>query len=67
MKQILFVALAVFLFFAYTSCTSGNKSDVVSKNTVGEQKNLAAFETVSKAFETGDVSGIDGAVADDLY
>ncbi len=60
MKKIFFVAIAAALFI--TSCndaTSDKSSDT-------KQKNIAASDGISKAFETGDVSKIDSFVSDDF-
>ncbi|MEO6454837.1 MAG: ester cyclase [Ginsengibacter sp.] len=64
MKTILFAALAGLL----SICTSCNDSGTASENkeSTPEQKNMAAFDNVSKAFQTGDVSSIDSSVADDF-
>src|SRR5205823_1288231 len=74
MKKILFAAACFTLCF--TSCNSGNKSGTASDNksdTAGTasnnsmaQKNIDASHIVDKAFETGDVSSIDSAVASDF-
>jgi predicted SnoaL-like aldol condensation-catalyzing enzyme len=71
MKTILFAAVCFALCF--TSCNSDNKSGAANDNTSGTasdnsmtQKNLDASHVVDKAFETGDVSGIDSAVANDF-
>ncbi len=65
MKQIFFAAFAGLLCFC-TSCDSNKPAAADNGNHEMEQKNIAAFETVGKAFETGDVSGIDSTVADDF-
>src|SRR5436309_2782410 len=63
MRKIFFTAVCFALCF--TSCNSNNKSGVAKDNSM-TQKNLDASHIVSKAFETGDVSGIDSAVASDF-
>ncbi len=65
MKRILFSAFAG----AICICTSCDSNVPVASDTginAQQEKNLASFETVNKAFETGDVSGIDSVVADDF-
>ena len=62
MKTILLAAFAGLLSLC-TSCNSGTND--TSGNT-SEQKNMAAFDTITKAFQTGDISGIDSVVADDF-
>jgi predicted SnoaL-like aldol condensation-catalyzing enzyme len=63
MKKILF-ALSVGLFCFFVSCN--NSSPVSSADNSQTQKNLDASHVVSKAFETGDASGVDSVVADDF-
>ncbi|MEO6221446.1 MAG: ester cyclase [Ginsengibacter sp.] len=65
MKQIFFAAFAGLLCIC-TSCNPGADSTTDTKTTSDEEKNVAAFETVTKAFQTGDISGIDSTVADDF-
>lgn len=65
MKQVFFAAFAGLICIC-TSCDSNKPVTADNGNQEMEQKNLAAFETVGKAFETGDVSGIDSTVADDF-
>jgi len=62
MKKILLAASAV-LFCCFISC---NDEKAESKESSAAQKNLAASHIVSKAFETGDISAIDSAVASDF-
>src|SRR6266516_1681259 len=62
MKKILFTAFEGLVCIC-TSCNSKNTSD--NTNAQG-QKNLAASDVISKAFQTGDVSGIDSVVSDDF-
>jgi predicted ester cyclase len=63
MKKILFTAFAGLLCIC-TSCDS--KTESTSDNHAQEQKNLAASDVITKAFETGDISGIDSVVSDDF-
>ncbi len=65
MRKILFAAFAG-LFSICISCNSETAGTLDDTNTAEEQKNLAASNVISKAFETGDVSGIDSVVADDF-
>jgi len=64
MKKVFFAAF-VGIICICNSCTS-DTATTSSKNTEVEQKNLAANDVVMKAFQTGDVSGIDSVVADDF-
>ncbi len=61
MKKILFAAFAMCMF---ASCT--NDATTTTKVTTEEQKNVAASDVIMKAFQTGDVSGIDSVVSDDF-
>jgi predicted SnoaL-like aldol condensation-catalyzing enzyme len=68
MKKILFVFACFALFFI--SCNSDSKPVVVTDTPAAgnaisamAQKNLDAMHVVNKAFETGDVSGIDSILA----
>lgn len=65
MKQLFFAAAAGMLCFV-TSCDSNNSVATTGKHTAQEQRNLAASDVIVKAFQTGDVSGIDSVVAVDL-
>jgi predicted SnoaL-like aldol condensation-catalyzing enzyme len=64
MKKI-FIALLAGAFIIFTSCNdqTAGTSDGMSEQA---QKNLEASRVVSKAFETGDVSGIDSVVAENF-
>lgn len=64
MKKLFFAAAAALLCI----CTSCETKMDTTTDTEGsaEQRNLAAFETVNKAFETGDVRGLDSVLADDF-
>ncbi|HUR11104.1 MAG TPA: ester cyclase [Flavitalea sp.] len=61
MTRTLFVFFIVLCFF--TAC---NDDSTASKEDSPMQKNLAASHIVNKAFETGDASQIDSAVASDF-
>ena len=65
MKQIFLSAFAGLLCIC-TSCDShvGTTSDSGKDST--QAKNLAAFDVVSKAFDSGDTGGIDSVVADNF-
>ncbi|HEV8282789.1 MAG TPA: ester cyclase [Chitinophagaceae bacterium] len=66
MKKILFAISAVLLWFCF-SCNSGTTASSSEKETNSQvQKNLDASHVVSKAFETGDASGVDSVIADDF-
>lgn len=66
MKTILLAAFTG-LLCTCISCDSKTESTTSdNSNQAQEQKNLAASNTISRAFETGDVSGIDSVVADDF-
>lgn len=65
MRKILFAAAAGLLFI-FTACNDEKTGTSDNGNTTEEQKNLAASQTISKAFGTGDVSSIDSVVADDF-
>jgi predicted SnoaL-like aldol condensation-catalyzing enzyme len=65
MKQILSFFTAA-LLLCCSSCNSDNKTASETKDNSAAQKNLAASHIVSKAFETGDPSKIDSAVASDF-
>ena len=68
MKKTLFLAFAGLLCI----CASCNNPDTTTTtagdndNKAMEEKNLAASNVVMKAFQTGDVSGIDSVIADDF-
>jgi len=47
------------LICIFTSCDS--KTESTSGNNDKAQKNMAASDAISKAFETGDISKIDSA------
>ena len=62
MRNILFAGLLCIC----TSCNSETAGTSDNNDNTEEQKNLAASNVITKAFQTGDVSGIDSVVADDL-
>ena len=64
MKKIFlsFTAMLVFIVISCNDKTAGTSTDLSPK----AQKNLDASRAISKAFETGDVSGIDSVVASDF-
>jgi predicted SnoaL-like aldol condensation-catalyzing enzyme len=63
MKKIFFAAFAGLLF---VSCDSKTEATSENKESSPEQKNRAAFDSISKAFQTGEITGIDSLVADDF-
>jgi len=66
MKKFFFVAFAG-LLCTCNSCTS--KTDTATSGNSDkeqQQKNIAASDVVTNAFQTGDVSGLDSVVADDF-
>lgn len=62
MKKIFFAAFAGLLCI----CTSCNDAATSDNKSSAREKNIAASDVISKAFETGDVSGIDSVVSDDF-
>lgn len=64
MRKILFAAIAGLLCIC-TACNNPN-ADASNGNSKDREKNLAASQTITKAFQTGDVSGIDSVVADEF-
>ena len=64
MRKFFFPAFAA-LFCLY-SCNDGVKVAGDTKDNSMAEKNMQASRTVAKAFETGDVSGIDSVVATDF-
>ena len=62
MKKILFVVSAGLV----CCCISCNNEKTEAKESAAAQKNLEASHIVTKAFETGDISSIDSAVASDF-
>ena len=66
MKKIIFIVFAGM----FCICTSCNNTPATTGGDSGKdstaQKNLAAFDIVSSAFQTGDASKIDSVVADDF-
>jgi len=68
MKKMLFFILGG-LPFVFTACNDSTETSTASAPTSSNsaaEKNLAASRTVNKAFETGDASLIDSAVAPDF-
>lgn len=65
MKRLTAIALAGLMFLAI-SCEDKKHENTEVKTNDKEAKNIAAFETVNRAFETGDVSHIDSVVAEDF-
>lgn len=63
MKKIIFPALAG-LMFMFTSCEDHTTASSDSGKDSTQAKNIAAFETVTKAFDSGDPSGIDSVIAE---
>jgi predicted SnoaL-like aldol condensation-catalyzing enzyme len=62
MKKIIFPALAAFI----CSCISCNNPAATDDNAGKDsttQKNIAAFDDISRAFQTGDISKIDSVVS----
>ena len=67
MRKILFLFLGS-LPFVFSSCNNGTTTETSSAapSTSMADKNLASSQIVTKAFETGDPSMIDSAVASDF-
>ena len=63
MRKIVFFAIAM-ISFAFFSCDHVKVAS--SSDSSAAQKNLDAHHKISKAFETGDVTGLDSVVADDF-
>lgn len=68
-----FIAAFAGLICICTSCNNPAPDTTTTTTTAGadnskaqEEKNIAADDVVMKAFQTGDVSGIDSAIADDF-
>src|SRR5215213_1511276 len=64
MRKFFFPAFAA--LFSLYSCNDGVKVAGETKDNSMAEKNMQASRTVAKAFETGDVSGIDSVVATDF-
>ena len=62
MKKILILSAS--LLFIFASCS--NKKDDDGGMSATAKKNIEAVRTVTKAFDSGDVSGIDAVIADDF-
>ena len=65
MKKIFISAFAGLLCMC-TACNTPATTTADNDNKAQEEKNLAASNVVGKAFETGDVTGVDSVVADDF-
>ena len=65
MKKSIFVAFTGLLCIC-TSCTSKTNGTSEKMDNTDQQKNLAANDVVTKAFETGDASGLDSVISDDF-
>jgi predicted SnoaL-like aldol condensation-catalyzing enzyme len=65
MKKILF-AVSPILFCFCISCNNSPTSTAESGNNLQAQKNLEASHVIAKAFETGDVSGVDSVLTSDF-
>jgi predicted SnoaL-like aldol condensation-catalyzing enzyme len=66
MKKLLFI-LSISAFCFLVSCNNDKKEkEGAGGTTDAAKKNMDAFNTVSDAFKTGDVSKIDGVVAGDF-
>ena len=68
MRKILFMVLGG-LPFVFTACNNATESSTASappKASAMAEKNLASSQIVTKAFESGDISMIDSAVAADF-
>ena len=65
MRKILIAAFAGLLCICM-SCNSETADSSDNNMTEQEEKNLAASNVIMKAFQTGDVSGIDSVVSDDF-
>jgi predicted SnoaL-like aldol condensation-catalyzing enzyme len=65
MKKIFLTAFAGVLCL-FISCNPKTESTSGNHHSEQEQKNLAANDVIMKAFQTGDVIGIDSVVSDDF-
>jgi len=65
MRRIFLAAFAGFICIC-TSCNSDTAGTANNNLNTQEQKNMAASNVIMKAFQTGDVSGIDSVVSDDF-
>jgi predicted SnoaL-like aldol condensation-catalyzing enzyme len=68
MKKILF-AVSAGLFCLFTSCNNETKTSAASESSTESsqaQKNLEAHHTVVKAFQTGDMTGMDSVIGSDF-
>jgi predicted SnoaL-like aldol condensation-catalyzing enzyme len=65
MKKIMF-ALTAGVLLLFSACETKIGMETSSNYTESEQKNLDAFNTVNKAFDTGETASLDSVVADDF-
>lgn len=65
MKRSIF-AISMACYLIFTGCNSETNKTANSQENSQAQKNIAAFKTVSDAFQSGDVSKVDSVVADDF-
>ena len=65
MKRIFSIAFAGMLCMC-TSCNDKTATATDDSKMAQEQKNIAAFNEVTNAFQTGDASKVDSVVADDF-
>ena len=66
MRKISFLSLSVFCILLFGCNNAGNDTSEAKSNDSMKEKNLAAFQVVTHAFETGDASKIDSVVAPDF-
>ena len=65
-KNLLFLLIGLpFIFVACNNATTETASEAKTENSAAD-KNLASFHIVADAFESGDISKIDSAVAADF-
>lgn len=65
MKKVFFI-LSAGLLCIFTSCDSKTDNTADKKDNSMQQKNMAASDAISKAFQTGDASAIDSVVSEDF-
>ncbi len=66
MKKILLAVSAGLVCFCYSCTNKPATSTETAATNLQAQKNLEVNHTVSKAFETGDVSGLDSVISADF-
>ncbi|SKB46827.1 nuclear transport factor 2 family protein [Dyadobacter psychrophilus] len=67
MNKLLWISAALLVFSAVASCVSEYKgSSAVRLSSATAERNKSANETLLKAFQTGDVSALDGIIAPDF-